>query len=570
MDCLDAKQMLEPCASGQLSATDRVDLDRHVATCEGCRLELELTRAVLGSSSSQESADDPALVDPVMMEAESDPASFDTVEEPTIEQERRPQIAPEGPVPPRVLTSQLPEESEEDLDLARIQQSSYDPGAIHLPRPDQTFEPSAAGESESEGSIPEVAASFGGLSFDDLAMDSATLPIPPPAASGAHDTLESGATGKAGSAKWDFEPVDLPRASAPPEESLTFAKEALDRQRGNASRGKQQARLLLWIGGAVGGVGLLGASVWMALAFREPAGSMEPSNVPALQPPPGSAPIPPSSSDSLAPSTEPTPGVTATDSSAAPQPSTSVIRAGATAGATGTGAIIPPAANPKPSGSKQAPHKTTEGARPGTSTGATPTSTKPVANESGKPSASPAPATAAFRDDELAPAPRREPKILTVEPDAKPGDASYTEEDEKPVTEPPPKPVITAPIFVPPSAGTSSASGSRGTESGTGPIDRLHTLTATAEKNQDLEGLRTIKTTWKSMIRSSAGQERSRSKREYADCLWAIQGITKRDADRKEALAAYREYVLHAPAGGADARTVSRMRHLEDILSDAQ
>lgn len=69
------------------------------------------------------------------------------------------------------------------------------------------------------------------------------------------------------------------------------------------------------------------------------------------------------------------------------------------------------------------------------------------------------------------------------------------------------------------------------------------------------------------MIRSATGTDRARAKREYADCLWAIQEISKRDADRKEALTAYRDYVLYAPAGGADARTVSRMRHLEDILS---
>jgi hypothetical protein len=46
--------------------------------------------------------------------------------------------------------------------------------------------------------------------------------------------------------------------------------------------------------------------------------------------------------------------------------------------------------------------------------------------------------------------------------------------------------------------------------------------------------------------------------------------MTGRDADRKEALTAYREYVLHAPAGGADSRTINRMRHLEDVLSDSQ
>jgi hypothetical protein len=136
--------------------------------------------------------------------------------------------------------------------------------------------------------------------------------------------------------------------------------------------------------------------------------------------------------------------------------------------------------------------------------------------------------------------------------------------------------VSTAPIFVPPSSGTPSGPGGttskqpEGEAPPTGPIGRLHLATVTAEKNRDLDTLRKLKESWKDLVRSRTGPERARSKREYADCLWAIQKITSRDADRKEALAAYREYVLHAPAGGADPRTVSRMRQLEDILSDSR
>jgi hypothetical protein len=103
-----------------------------------------------------------------------------------------------------------------------------------------------------------------------------------------------------------------------------------------------------------------------------------------------------------------------------------------------------------------------------------------------------------------------------------------------------------------------------------GPIGRLHLATVQAQEAHDLAALRKIKTSWKAYLRTALGSERERSKRELADCLYAIQEITGRDTDRREALAAYREYVLHAPAGGADARTVSRMRHLEDVLSDSQ
>ncbi len=64
------------------------------------------------------------------------------------------------------------------------------------------------------------------------------------------------------------------------------------------------------------------------------------------------------------------------------------------------------------------------------------------------------------------------------------------------------------------------------------------------------------------------GPDRARAKREYADCLWAIQNLTGRRSDQRETLAAYREYLLGAPAGGADSRSVSRLRQLEDALTE--
>jgi hypothetical protein len=102
------------------------------------------------------------------------------------------------------------------------------------------------------------------------------------------------------------------------------------------------------------------------------------------------------------------------------------------------------------------------------------------------------------------------------------------------------------------------------------PVDRLHTATQNAAAGGDLEALKKLKATWKSFIRTGGGSDRARAKREYADCLWAIQEITTREADQREALAAYREYVLHAPAGGTDARTVARMRYLEDVVSGSR
>jgi len=100
------------------------------------------------------------------------------------------------------------------------------------------------------------------------------------------------------------------------------------------------------------------------------------------------------------------------------------------------------------------------------------------------------------------------------------------------------------------------------------PIDRMHVATVAAQEKGDVQGLRRLRTSWKAMIPKLVGPDRSRAKREYADCLWAIQIITGRSQDQKDTLAAYREYLLGAPAGGADSRSVSRLRQLEDALAE--
>ncbi|HEU4723982.1 MAG TPA: hypothetical protein VFU59_01665, partial [Candidatus Eisenbacteria bacterium] len=99
-------------------------------------------------------------------------------------------------------------------------------------------------------------------------------------------------------------------------------------------------------------------------------------------------------------------------------------------------------------------------------------------------------------------------------------------------------------------------------------IDRLHAATEQAMKEQDLDALRKLKVTWKNLARTVIGPDRSRTKREFAECLWDIQTLTGRDADQREALAAYRDFLLSAPAGGADARSAARLRELEDALAE--
>jgi hypothetical protein len=101
------------------------------------------------------------------------------------------------------------------------------------------------------------------------------------------------------------------------------------------------------------------------------------------------------------------------------------------------------------------------------------------------------------------------------------------------------------------------------------PIDRLHLATLNAEQNADLAALRKLRDTWRAFVKTSIGPDRSRAKRELADCLWAVQTLTTKFSDQKEALAAYRDFVLNAPAGGADARTVARMRQLEDAVAES-
>jgi hypothetical protein len=193
---------------------------------------------------------------------------------------------------------------------------------------------------------------------------------------------------------------------------------------------------------------------------------------------------------------------------------------------------------------------------------------KPKPKPAAKGAAKPAPSAAALKggsagDDDLFP--------------WKPVDDPPMTRPTQPEATPPPRP---APVNPAPNAGTAPASPSPQPASEPAPpapepavakpIDQLHLATAAAAKDADLAKLRKLKSSWKSLIASTAGPDRTRAKREYADCLWSIQEISGRNSDRREALTAYREYVLYAPAGGTDSRTISRMRYLEDILTDSK
>ena len=117
-------------------------------------------------------------------------------------------------------------------------------------------------------------------------------------------------------------------------------------------------------------------------------------------------------------------------------------------------------------------------------------------------------------------------------------------------------------------AGVSDGAGTRAPSADMKPIDRIHAATVQAAKDQDLVALRQLKTTWKNLVRTIVGPDRSRTQREYAECLWHIQALTGRSSDQRETLAAYRDFLLSAPAGGTDARSAARLRELEDALAE--
>ena len=100
------------------------------------------------------------------------------------------------------------------------------------------------------------------------------------------------------------------------------------------------------------------------------------------------------------------------------------------------------------------------------------------------------------------------------------------------------------------------------------PIQRLHLSTVAAEERGDLADLRRLRAAWKEFMTRVVGPDRSRARREYADCLWAIQALTGKRGDQKDTLAAYRDYLLSSPAGGADNRSASRLRQLEEAFTE--
>jgi putative zinc finger protein len=517
VDCATVKSRLSGLVSGTLTPEEKAETAAHLASCEGCRLEHHLLQAIHGTGTSGSETPSP--------------------EPPGIHSSREPMSDPKPHVPPPPPPQLVPPAADTGLTLESMTPT------MSAPDPEVSF---------ADVGLTSPALATGSNEPDSRRTEDSAVP-----------SLIPGPPKKA----WDFEPVDPPRSSSPPEESLNFAEEALNRSsRREGSRAV--FRVVLWSCGAVAGVALLAVSVWMAMAHRESPGDAQ-----TLAPPPPShvadsvavrSAAPKESTSVPAPAmVAPAPSMTPAPATA-PQPKTQVQPGGTpVAGTSGpvTKASTPKLSPPPPVSSKAGPKAaaSTSGgqaasASHGTEPSAPQTAPSPAPPRRGPPTREegfepvtdgPADTKATWSQSDFTPAPtqtQRKPTTSTSRPTVL---FEPAPEEARPAT--PPDEVDTS-----------------------GPVGRLHLATVKAHEDRDLEALRKIKASWKSYLRTALGVDRERAKREMADCLWAIQEITGRDADRKEALTAYREYVLHAPAGGADARTISRMRHLEDVLSDSQ
>jgi hypothetical protein len=493
MDCSALKPKMEALVNGSLPAPDRALAEQHLSTCEGCRLELELVRAI----GSQEQT-------------------------------------PGGQAPP-------------DWTLDRI----FGPETAQAQSaPDSN--PFAATPAPSPG--PSSSAPY--------------APAPEPAAAPEFGTTQASSNSPgseppdAAPPSWDFEPADAKGETKPTEESLFFAEEALARRKSPDDKKASNFRVILWGSGGVVGAILLALSSWFVLHMA-PQGDNDSMRGAAA--PSASLPVTGGDShtegDGSTPPAEPAaePGAAATPTPA-PSPPVSASSVGQppplpdAARTTGTTATrqAPLGASQPPAHPVTPPVATSRRLADAAGHGIAPETSKSTAPEA---------STRSARAIEPPP-----------EPDADEAGSTGTSDAPQPRTTTAPQvhgEGTTSPKAVePPAVGKTPEEGTPQPEINS-PIQRIHLATLAAAEQEDLAALRRLRGTWKSfMSKMGVGPDRARAKREYADCLWAIQSLTARRGDQKDALAAYREYLLSAPAGGADSQSVSRLRQLEDALSE--
>jgi hypothetical protein len=529
MDCAEAKLRIESYVAGKLADDEKGPFEAHLAECAECRLDSELTRAARSTLATPSPA------------AQAPP-------------DRAAEPAPQQPkTSPRNSAAAKPAG---DWTLESIFGQG---GAAPAGGAPGTAAPASPRSAPSPAtSVPQPAAVP--ATFEEL--DTPEVPQPPDL----EDLGSSEADTDDTPPNWDFEPTDGGGEAKPPEGSLFFAEEALSRADASGKGKSSVLRLVLWCAGGVVGLGLLGLSVWVALTIRQPS---PPTALPEQNPIGASA----------GPGAPVTPGA---DAVPEPQPG-SGAEATVESADESRGAVPPPeaaagarSAQPAPSivsdpRSAPPPRSTTASAPrvPPASrvtavrhTPTTPTESRnsqrqlaalrPAGTASGAPEPEPSAPAPALSD---------EPPFTFSNPASGPQGSGPASQGAAPAPAPP-SPTATPQTAVPAPAPLPDAAQR--------PIERLHLATLNAEQNADLPALRKLREAWRGFVKTSIGPERARAKRELADCLWALQTLSAKTSDQKEALAAYRDYILNAPAGGADSRTVARMRQLEDALTESR
>ncbi|HTM01299.1 MAG TPA: hypothetical protein VL503_09285 [Candidatus Omnitrophota bacterium] len=568
MDCAEAKLQIESYVAGEIADDRKGPLEEHLAACAECRLDSELTRA---------SKNQPAEPDP-----NASPAAFvDSI---------RPDGGQSGPASG---AGERPAGSTQAADGSWTLESIFGAGGSEGKTPGEAAarpSPPPAVSAESvfadEGESPRSALA------ERAAAAAAPLPEPdlPSILSGGTGTDVSDESPASDAPTWDFEPTDVKGSAKPPEGSLFFAEEALTRT--GARKKPGVPKVVLWGAGGLVGVALLALSIWIAMTVRKPLPEAVSDRHPMRA---GTGPAAPGTDTAVTPAPATPANPVTVDDPASPSSPAPVSAAPAGRSSAPSEAQAPnapdanPAASAPPRGENAAPPapKTLAVAPPletPRAASSTPThkpapSGEAATRTASKPPATTKPAAAKPAPSKLAPA---APKRETSKPwPAAPVIDSGDEEEE--VVTPPHAPKPAAPATPSTASSTSPAPGattpapsaestpppSAPADVVERPIDRLHLATLNAEQNADLAALRKLRDTWRAFVKTSIGPDRSRAKRELADCLWAVQTLTTKFSDQKEALAAYRDFVLNAPAGGADARTVARMRQLEDAVAES-
>jgi hypothetical protein len=519
MDCAEAKLQIESYVAGQLSAGEKKALDVHLADCAECRLDSELTRA----SKSAPTRNLPPAAPP---EAAARPSAGEWTIESIFG-------SASGSGAGSAATAAAPASAPAS---GSSLESGFESGATYRG-------PAESGPvAEPDVPLPQV------------------LQGPAPAAASAEPPREGAGNGAPG---WQFEPADQKQEATPPEGSLFFAEEALSRTGTPAKAKSSLLRVVMWGVGGVVGLGLLGVSIWFALTLKPPAphdSAMLPNpGVPAAQ-----GPGPGETSATADPAGE-TPATEHAPETVAPEPAPPPVETALSDVPRAGRAVKPPPQR-----------ETRTEITPPKLEPATPRPADPAPSKQEPAPPRPAPAEErplwepAIREEAYVPPapPPAKPRPASPTPDVSPSSPPAASDDPPPATVPRAQtPAVwpkSAPGLQPPPETTPAADPIQR------PIDRLHLATLAAEQNADLPALQKLRDTWRSFLRTSIGPDRARAKRELGDCLWAIQTLTTRTSDQKAALVAYRDYLLNAPAGGADARTVARMRQLEDALAESR